>query len=123
MSTLQISLPDELQNWVEAQARRRGYADASEFVGVLVREDKAKQEVQAIQLTDEEILGGRTEAEVVALLNESLASGRVALTVDLWAEMLGEVDEEARQKGLKSNLRDSFLAEMPEDVPEPAVAR
>ena len=123
MSTLQISLPDELQNWIETRARADGYADADEFVGLLLREGKARREMGVAELTDEEMLGGRTEAEVAALLNEGLASERIQMTVELWAEMLGEVDEEARQKGLKSNLRDSFLAEMPQALPEPVVAR
>ena len=114
MSTLQISVPDELQAWIESEARGRGYADASEFVGVLLRQEKSRREVQAEKLTDEEFLGGRTEAELAALINEGLASERIALTVDMWAEMLGDVDEKARQKGIKSNLRESFLSEVPE---------
>lgn len=114
MSTLQLTLPDELQQWLEARARADGYADAGELAGVLLREAQTKGEGRAVPLTDEEMLGGRTEAEVAALLNEGLAGKRVQLTVELWAEMLSEVDEEARQKGLKSNLRESFLAEVPE---------
>lgn len=112
MSTLQISLPDELSSWLESQAHRRGYADTSEFVIVILRAAQIGAEAQ--KMTPEEQLGGRTETEVAALLNEGLAGERIALTTDLWAEMLGEVDEEARRKGLKSNLRKSFLAETPE---------
>ncbi len=114
MSTLQISLPDELQAWVESEARGRGYADASEFVGVLVHQ--AKAQTKEPPPGEDEFLGGRTEAELAALINEGLASERIALTVDIWAEMLGEVDEKARQKGIESNLRESFLSEVPEVV-------
>ena len=112
MSTLQISLPDELQQWIESEARGRGYADVGEFVGVLLHQEKSRREVQSEKLTDEEMLGGRTEAEVAALLNEGLASESVPFTPELWADILGEADESARKNGLKSNLRDSFLAEV-----------
>ncbi len=111
MSTLQITLPDELQQWLEARARGNGTTDASEFVVVLLHQAKAQDEVQSAQLTDEEMLGGRTEAEVAALLNEGLAGESMPFTPELWADILDEADESARQKGLKSNLRESFLAE------------
>ena len=112
MSTLQISLPDELRAWVESEARGRGYADASEFVGVLVREVKAQREVSA-QTTDDEFLGGRTEAELAALINEGLASESRPFTPELWADILGEADEAAQKNGLESDLRASFLAKIP----------
>ncbi len=116
MSTLQISLPDELHAWVEREARGNGYADASEFVGVLVGEIKAQREVQAEKPTDDEFLGGRTEAELAALINEGLASESRPFTPELWAEILGEADEAARKNGLQSDLRASFLAEISEET-------
>lgn len=91
MSTLQISLPDELQNWIEREARRRGYANAGEFVGVLLHEEKTKREVQGVQLTDEEMLGGRTEAEVAALLNEGLASEAEVADAQWWDNLRDEL--------------------------------
>ena len=87
MSTLQISLPDELQNWVESEARGRGYADASEFVGVLVRQAKT----QSNELTDEEMLGGRTEAELAALINEGLASESEVADASWWDDLRAEL--------------------------------
>ena len=109
MSTLQISLPDELRAWVESEARGNGYADVGEFVGVLVRYAKTWYEEQSVPLTDEEFLGGRTEAELAALINEGLASESRPMTVDLWAEMLGEADEKLKEKGVESHLRQRFL--------------
>ena len=109
MSTLQISLPDELQLWIESEARGRGTTDASEFVVALLHEAKAKREVQSAQLTDEEMLGGRTEAELAALLNEGLASESRPFTPELWADILGEADEKLKEKGVDSNLRERFL--------------
>ena len=87
MSTLQISLPDELRAWVESEARGRGYADAGEFVGVLVREVKAQRELQ----TDEEFLGGRTEAELAALINEGLASETEVADAQWWNDLRAEL--------------------------------
>ena len=114
MSTLQISLPDELRAWVENEARGNGYADAGEFVGVLVRQVKEQREVKTDEVTlaeQDEFLGGRTEAELAALINEGLASESRPFTPELWADILGEADEAARKNGLESDLRASFLAE------------
>ena len=109
MSTLQISLPDELQLWLETEARGNGYADASEFASVLLHEAKTQREEQSYNPTPEEQLGGRTEAELAALINEGLASESRVMTVELWAEMLGEADEKLKAEGVESGLRERFL--------------
>ena len=114
MSTLQVSLPDELQAWVEREARGRGYADAGEFIGVLVHQAKAQTKQPAPE--EDDFLGGRTEAELAALINEGLASESRPFTPELWAGILGEADEAARKNGLKSDLRASFLAEMSKEI-------
>ncbi len=112
MPTLQISLPDELQAWIESEARGRGYTDASEFVGVLLHEVKA----QTNETAPDEFFGGRTEAELAALINQGLASESRPFTPELWADILGEADEAARKNGLESDLRASFLAEMSKET-------
>ena len=116
MSTLQISLPDELRAWVESEARGNGYADVGEFVGVLVREVKTQREMQSEKLSDDEFLGGRTQAELAVLINEGLASESRPFTPELWASILGEADEAARKNGLQSDLRASFLAEVSKEA-------
>ncbi len=98
MSTLQISLPDELQAWIESEARGRGYSDASEFVGVLLREVKTQREVQSEKLTDEEMLGGRTEAELAALLNEGLASKSEVADAQWWDDLRTELAAKLEQR-------------------------
>ena len=90
MSTLQISLPDELRAWVESAARGNGYADASEFVGVLVREVKAQREMRIEKPTDE-FLGGRTPAELAALINEGLASETEVADAQWWNDLRAEL--------------------------------
>lgn len=60
--------------------------------------------------------GARTEAELAALLNEGLDSGPAQpLTREAWAEMLGRVDERAREQGIDANLREAFLENAPEE--------
>ena len=119
MSTIQISLPDELQAWVETEAQSNGYADAGEFVGVLLHAEKARRAVQPDEPAPDEFLGGRTEAELAALLNEGLASETRPFTPELWADILGEADEAARKNGLESNLRESFLAKVSAEIVAP----
>jgi len=43
MSTIDIRLPDHLKAFLEAQAARRGYADASEFVQALLEAEQHRQ--------------------------------------------------------------------------------
>jgi antitoxin ParD1/3/4 len=50
MTTMNISLPDEMKVFVEAQMAHEGYASASEYVRALIRDAqrrKARQELEA----------------------------------------------------------------------------
>ena len=50
MTTMNISLPDEMKAFIEARLVQEGYASASEYLRALIREDqkrKAKQELEA----------------------------------------------------------------------------
>lgn len=50
MTTMNISLPDEMKAFVEAQMAQDGYASASEYLRALIREDqkrRAKRELEA----------------------------------------------------------------------------
>ena len=60
MVTMNISLPEPMKNFVEAQARSGSYANVSDYVRDLIRKDQDRK--QAI-------------AEIQALLDEGLASG------------------------------------------------
>jgi antitoxin ParD1/3/4 len=47
MATMNVSLPDPMKDWVEAQARTGRYSNASDYVRDLIRRDQeraAKQE-------------------------------------------------------------------------------
>ena len=50
MTTMNISLPEEMKAFIEAEIAREGFASASEYLRALIREAqkrKAKQELEA----------------------------------------------------------------------------
>jgi antitoxin ParD1/3/4 len=50
MTTMNISLPEEMKAFIEAQMAQEGYASASEYLRSLIREAqkrRAKQEIEA----------------------------------------------------------------------------
>jgi antitoxin ParD1/3/4 len=50
MATMNISLPDPMKEFVEAQAAREGYSSVSEYLRAVIRDvqkRKAKQELEA----------------------------------------------------------------------------
>ena len=50
MTSLNVSLPDSMREWVAQQVKQGGYGTASEFVRELIREAKksrARQELEA----------------------------------------------------------------------------
>jgi antitoxin ParD1/3/4 len=57
MATMNVSLPDEMKAWVEAQASSGRYANASDYVRDLIRKDQdAVTQLQA--LVDEGLKSG-----------------------------------------------------------------
>ncbi len=56
MSTMNISLPDSLKSFVDAQVESRGYGTSSEYVRELIRKDQDRQQLPAL------LLGGSTSA-------------------------------------------------------------
>lgn len=78
MATMNISLPDQMKQWVEEQAADGRYANASDYVRDLVRRDQERTKAIA-----------RLQAEV----DKGRASGISDKSVD-------EVFAEAREKGI-----------------------
>ncbi|HEV7369272.1 type II toxin-antitoxin system ParD family antitoxin [Arenibaculum sp.] len=60
MATMNVSLPDPMKDWVEAQTRTGRYSNASDYVRDLIRRDQER----AAKLT-----------ELQGLIDEGLASG------------------------------------------------
>jgi len=52
MATMNVSLPDPMKNWVEAQTRSGRYSNASDYVRDLIRRDQeragARDELQKL---------------------------------------------------------------------------
>ena len=60
MATMNVSLPDQMKQWVEAQAGTGRYSNASDYVRDLIRRDQVRT---------------RVFAEIQALVDEGEASG------------------------------------------------
>jgi antitoxin ParD1/3/4 len=50
MSTMNISLPDSLKEFVEEQVAEKGYGTSSEYVRELIRRDQGKQQLRHLLL-------------------------------------------------------------------------
>jgi antitoxin ParD1/3/4 len=50
MATMNVSLPDSLKQFVEAQVSARGFGTSSEFVRELIRREQARSDVRALVL-------------------------------------------------------------------------
>ncbi len=81
MATMNVSLPDAMKEWVEAQVETGRYGNSSDYVRDLVRRDQERAD---------------RKAEFERLIEEGFASG----ISDLSAE---EIFEEARREFLASD--------------------
>jgi antitoxin ParD1/3/4 len=72
MTTVTISLPESLKEFIDVEVQTKGYGNVSEYVRGLLRAEQAKD----------------ADARLEALLLEGLTSGKdVALTKDFWVEL------------------------------------
>jgi len=51
MSTMNISLPDSLKDFVDAQVAQRGYGTSSEYVRELIRRDQDRMHLRGLLLS------------------------------------------------------------------------
>ncbi len=79
MATMNVSLPDPMKDWVEAQARTGRYSNASDYVRDLIRRDQERlaqfAELQA--LVTEGIESGispRTKEDIRRLSRDTAAA-------------------------------------------------
>ena len=63
MATMNVSLPDPMKEWVEAQAAEGRYANASDYVRDLIRRDQERAaKIAAMQrLADEGLASGEAQ--------------------------------------------------------------
>lgn len=83
MATMNVSLPDPMKAWVEAQTRDGRYSNASDYVRDLIRRDQDRQ--QAV-------------AELQLLVDEGIASGP-ARRIDIEAFLARRRDKDAKAEG------------------------
>lgn len=60
---MNVSLPEELKNFVDAQAERGGYGSTSEFVRDLIRREQDRQQLRALLLAGASSSSGPTADE------------------------------------------------------------
>ncbi|WP_349370189.1 type II toxin-antitoxin system ParD family antitoxin [Salinarimonas sp.] len=80
MATMNVSLPDPMKDWVEAQARGGRYANASDYVRDLIRRDQERQaKIAAMQELVREGLesgvGDRSIEELIAAARDPSTPG------------------------------------------------
>jgi antitoxin ParD1/3/4 len=71
MATMNISLPDLMKEWVEAQANTGRYSNASDYVRDLIRRDQERAEAHAElqRLITEGIESGVSDRSIDEVLN------------------------------------------------------
>ncbi|MCZ7451223.1 type II toxin-antitoxin system ParD family antitoxin [Agrobacterium rhizogenes] len=75
MATMNISLPGQMKEWVEAQSKTGRYSNASDYVRDLIRRDQERGEkIAAMQrLVDEGLQSGIGDRSPEALFAEAEA--------------------------------------------------
>lgn len=81
MATMNISLPDQMKQWVEQQVATGRYANASDYMRDLVRRDEEKaQKLAAFQRAiDEGIASGISERSIDEIFADARAKSIKAL--------------------------------------------
>lgn len=74
MATMNVSLPDPMKEWVEAQAGTGRYANASDYVRDLIRKDQERSDkIAALQrFVDDGLKSGVGERSKDALFAEAV---------------------------------------------------
>ena len=78
MATMNVSLPDPMRSWVEAQTKDGRYSNVSDYVRDLIRKEQVRQQaVDEIQtLVDEGTEGGEPRDFEMGAFIERKQSGR-----------------------------------------------
>ena len=81
MATMNISLPDQMKEWVETQVATGRYANASDYVRDLMRKDQlhvdATRKLQ--EIVDDALASGISNKSVDEIFAEAKRKGRAAL--------------------------------------------
>jgi len=79
MATMNISLPDPVNDWVEERVRSGQYANASDYIRDLIRQDRERREavVRALIEGEESGLSGRTVHDIIADTKSKISDGSI----------------------------------------------
>ena len=82
MATMNVSLPDPMKDWVEAQAQTGRYSNASDYVRDLIRRDQERLSklAELQRLIDEGFESGVSDRPMADVLAEAREKARAALT-------------------------------------------
>jgi len=90
MTTVTISLPESLKDFIDAEVQTKGYGNVSEYVRGLLRAAQAKD----------------ADARLEALLLEGLTSGKdIALTQSFWRELKVDAAQILARKRVSRKVR------------------
>jgi antitoxin ParD1/3/4 len=78
MATINVSLPDPMKAWVEAQAQTGRYSNASDYVRDLIRRDQEQADRLAAlrRYLDDAEAGGTSSRGVKEIVAEARATAR-----------------------------------------------
>jgi antitoxin ParD1/3/4 len=81
MATMNVSLPDPMKEWVEAQTRTGRYSNASDYVRDLIRRDQERSDklAELQRLVTEGLDSGvsdRSKEDILQAARERLAASR-----------------------------------------------
>lgn len=81
MATMNVSLPDQMKEWVEAQVRSGKYANSSDLIRDLVRREQeraeARQKLQ--QMVDDALASGISTMGREELLERVMSKAKAAV--------------------------------------------
>ncbi len=77
MATLNISLPDAMRDWIDAQVESGEYANASDYMRDLIRHDQRQREALRLALIEGEQSGisRRKVEDIIAATKATLKHG------------------------------------------------
>ncbi len=78
MATMNISLPDPMKDWVNAQTETGRYSNASDYVRDLIRQDQERAEKmrQLQRLIDEGLASGVSDAGIEEIMTRARQAAR-----------------------------------------------
>ena len=79
MATMNISLPDPVSEWIEERIRSGQYANASDYIRDLIRDDRERRErlVRALVEGEQSGLSRRSVRDIIAAAKSTIGDGQI----------------------------------------------